>query len=158
NKRRFIPVHYISSVFIDIYQSGKSCKAISKALGLQEAGTAVNLPRSRRPNKIILRVHQRLIQEVTKELRTTSKKLLVHGRLVSHIFTFLENILWTEDMKVVKNKQHLIKRTSSKHGGCSVMIWGCFLHSMVLSQRLLTAGRNKRCRVTGLEGTSHTGH
>ena len=72
---------------IDIYQSGKGYKAISKALGLQrttvraiihkwrELGTVVNLPRSGRPTKITPRVHRRLIQEVTKEPRTTSKEL-----------------------------------------------------------------------------------
>ncbi len=72
---------------IDMYQSGKGYKAISKALELQRTtvraiihkwrklGTVVNLPRSGRPTKITPRVQWRLIQEVIKEPRTTSKEL-----------------------------------------------------------------------------------
>ncbi len=72
---------------VDMYQSGKGYKAISKALGLQRTtvraiihkwwklGTVVNLPRSGRPTKIIPRAQWRLIQEVIKEPRTTSKEL-----------------------------------------------------------------------------------
>ncbi len=63
--------------------SGKGYKAISKALGLQRTiiranipkcrklGTVVNLPRSGQPTKITPRA--RLIQEVIKEPRTSSK-------------------------------------------------------------------------------------
>ncbi len=73
---------------VDMYQSGKGYKAISKALGLQRTtvraiihkwrklGTVVNLPRSGRPTKITPRAQRRLIQEVIKEPRTTSKELL----------------------------------------------------------------------------------
>ncbi len=62
-------------------------KAISKALGLQRTMvrpiihkwrklvTVVNLPRRGRPTKITPRAQQRLIQEVIKEPRTTSKEL-----------------------------------------------------------------------------------
>ena len=72
---------------IEIYQSGKGYKAISKALGLQQItvraiihkwrkhGTVVNLPRSGRPTKMTPRAQRRLIQEVTKDPRTTSKEL-----------------------------------------------------------------------------------
>ncbi len=72
---------------IEIYQSGKGYKAISKALGLQRTtvraiihkwwkhGTMVNLPRSGRPTKITPRAQRRLIQEVTKDPTTTSKEL-----------------------------------------------------------------------------------
>uniref|UniRef100_A0AAR2K1L6 Paired domain-containing protein n=1 Tax=Pygocentrus nattereri TaxID=42514 RepID=A0AAR2K1L6_PYGNA len=72
---------------IEIYQSGKGYKAISKALGIQRTtvraiihkwrrhGTVVNLPRSGRPPKISPRVQRRLIQEVTKDPTTTSKEL-----------------------------------------------------------------------------------
>ncbi len=72
---------------VDIYQSGKDYKAISKALGLQrtmvraiihkwrQLETVVNLPRSGRPTKITPRAQWRLIQEVIKEPRTTSKEL-----------------------------------------------------------------------------------
>ena len=71
----------------DIYQSGKGHKAISKALELQQStvraaihkwrkhGTAVNLPRNGRSEKITLRAQLRLIREVTKEPTTTSKDL-----------------------------------------------------------------------------------
>ncbi len=72
---------------IEIYQSGKGYKAISKALGLQRTtvrafihkwrkhGTVVNLPRSGRPTKITPRAQRRLVQEVTKDPTTTSKEL-----------------------------------------------------------------------------------
>ncbi len=72
---------------IEIYQSGKGYKAISKALGLQRTtvraiihkwrnhGTVVNLPRSGRPTKITPRAQRRLIQEVTKDPTTTCKEL-----------------------------------------------------------------------------------
>uniref|UniRef100_A0A8C4S8W6 Transposase Tc1-like domain-containing protein n=1 Tax=Erpetoichthys calabaricus TaxID=27687 RepID=A0A8C4S8W6_ERPCA len=72
---------------IEIYQSGKGYKVISKALGLQRTtvraiihkwqkhGTVVNLPRSGRPTKITPRAQRRLIREVTKDPRTTSKEL-----------------------------------------------------------------------------------
>ncbi len=70
-----------------MYQSGKGYKAISKVLGPQritvraiihkwrKLGTEVNLPRSGRPTKITPRAQWRLIQEVMKEPRTTSKEL-----------------------------------------------------------------------------------
>ncbi len=72
---------------VDMYQSGKVYKAISKALGLQRTTvraiihkwrklvTVVNLPRSGCPTKITPRAQWRLIQELIKELRTTSKEL-----------------------------------------------------------------------------------
>ncbi len=72
---------------IEIYQSGKGYKAISKALGLQRTTeraiihkwrkqwTVVNLPRSGRPTKITPRAQRLLIQEVTKDPTTTSKEL-----------------------------------------------------------------------------------
>ncbi len=70
----------------DMYQSGKGYRAISKALGLQRTTvraiihkwrklvTVVNLPMSGWPTKITPRVQRRLIQEVIKEPRTTSKE------------------------------------------------------------------------------------
>ncbi len=78
-----------------MYQSGKCYKAISKALVLQRTtvraiihkwrklGTVVNLPRSGRPNKITPRAQRRLIQEVIKEPRTTSKELQVSLALIN---------------------------------------------------------------------------
>ena len=64
---------------IDIYQSGKHYKVISKALGLQRTtvraiihkwrkhGTVVNIPRSGQSTKMTPRAHRQLIQEVTKK-------------------------------------------------------------------------------------------
>ncbi len=75
------------SKIVDMYQSGKGYKAISKALVLQRTtvraiihkwrkhGTVLNLPRSGRPTKISPRAQRSLIQEVIKEPRTTSKEL-----------------------------------------------------------------------------------
>ncbi|KAK3574432.1 hypothetical protein QTP86_006602 [Hemibagrus guttatus] len=72
---------------IEIYQSGKGYKAISKALGLprttvraiiykwRKHGIVENLPRSGRPTKITPRAQGQLIQEVTKDPTTTSKEL-----------------------------------------------------------------------------------
>ncbi|KAK3574884.1 hypothetical protein QTP86_018348 [Hemibagrus guttatus] len=72
---------------IEIYQSGKGYKAISKALELprttvraitykwRKHGTVENLPRSVRPTKITPRAQRQLIQEVTKDPTTTSKEL-----------------------------------------------------------------------------------
>ncbi|KAK3513020.1 hypothetical protein QTP70_000182 [Hemibagrus guttatus] len=72
---------------IEIYQSGKGYKAISKALGLprttvraiiykwRKHGTVENLPRSGRPTKITPRAQRQLIQEVTKDPTTTFKEL-----------------------------------------------------------------------------------
>ncbi|KAK3565618.1 hypothetical protein QTP86_012948 [Hemibagrus guttatus] len=72
---------------IEIYQSGKGYKAISKALGLprttvraiiykwRKHGTVENLPRSGRPTKITPRAQRQLIQEDTKDPTTTSKEL-----------------------------------------------------------------------------------
>ncbi len=72
---------------VDMYQSGKCYKAISKALGLQRTTvraiihkwrklvTVVNLARSGWPTKITPIVQWWLIQEVIKEPRTTSKEL-----------------------------------------------------------------------------------
>ncbi|RXM34592.1 Pleiotrophin [Acipenser ruthenus] len=72
---------------VDAYQSGKGYKAISKALGLHRTtvrailskwrkfGTVVNLPRSGRPAKISPRARRKIVQEVTKNPRTTSRDL-----------------------------------------------------------------------------------
>ncbi|KAK3538352.1 hypothetical protein QTP70_035208 [Hemibagrus guttatus] len=72
---------------IEIYQSGKGYKAVSKALGLprttvraiiykwRKHGTMENLPRSGRQTKVTPRAQQQLIQEVTKDPTTTSKEL-----------------------------------------------------------------------------------
>ncbi len=63
---------------VDMHHSGKGNKLISKALGLQQTvvraifhkpQTVVNFPRNGRPTKI-----RRLIQEVIKEPRRTSKE------------------------------------------------------------------------------------
>ncbi|KAK3505940.1 hypothetical protein QTP70_003610 [Hemibagrus guttatus] len=82
---------------IEIYQSGKGYKAISKALGLprttvraiiykwRKHGTVENLPRSGRQTKITPRAQRQLIQEVTKAhnniQRTAGLTCLRPGRL-----------------------------------------------------------------------------
>ncbi|KAK3561741.1 hypothetical protein QTP86_012998 [Hemibagrus guttatus] len=83
---------------IEIYQSGKGYKAISKALGLprttvraiiykwRKHGTVENLPRSGRPTKITPRVQRQLIQEVTKDPTTTSKELQASLASVKGVF------------------------------------------------------------------------
>ena len=55
---------------IDIYQSGKGYKAISKALGLQQTMVRAIIHKWRKFGG-----QRRLIQEVTKEPTTTSKEL-----------------------------------------------------------------------------------
>ncbi len=76
----------IRNKIVDMYQSGKGYKAMSKAMGLQRTmvraiihkwrklGTVVNLPRSDWPTKMTARAWWRLIQKVIKEPRTTSIK------------------------------------------------------------------------------------
>ncbi len=173
-------------------------KAISKALGLQlitvraivhkwrKLVTVVNLPRSGWPTKITPRAQWRLIQEVIKEPRTTSKELqaslasikvsvhdstirkrlgknCIHERVprqkplltknntkarltfdkkyLYYPQDFWENILWTDETKAelfgrcvscyiwcktntAFHKKNIIPTV--KHGGGSVMVWGCF--------------------------------
>ncbi len=149
----------------------------------------MNLPRSGRPTKITPRAQWRLIQEVIKEPRTTSKelqaslasiKVSVHEstirkrlgkngihervprkrhcwpkrtqRLVSHLpkkyldypQDFWANILWTDETKVELFgrcvSRYIWRKTNTafhkkniiptvKHGGGSVMVWGCFAAS-----------------------------
>ncbi len=151
----------------------------------------MHLPRSGWPTEFTSRVQCRLIQEVIKEPRTTSKELQaslasikvsvhdstirkrlgkngIHGRVqvqgkshcwpkrtqrpVSHLpkkyldypQDFWANILWTDETKVelfgrcvscyiwrktntTFNKKNII--LTVKHGGGSVMVWGCFAAS-----------------------------
>ncbi|KAK1791711.1 hypothetical protein P4O66_013699 [Electrophorus voltai] len=109
---------------IEIYQSGKGYKAISKALGLQRTtvraiihkwrkhGTVVKLPRSVRPTKITPRV-RRLIQEVTKtpqhpkncrpHLPQPGRLAVVNGTMNSAVYQkFLKENVWpsVHDLKL----------------------------------------------------------
>uniref|UniRef100_A0A8C6P1G5 Transposase Tc1-like domain-containing protein n=1 Tax=Nothobranchius furzeri TaxID=105023 RepID=A0A8C6P1G5_NOTFU len=117
---------------IEIYQSGKGYKAISKALGLQRTtvraiihkwqqhGTVVNLPRSGRPTKITPRAQRQLIREVTKDPRTTFKelqtslasvKVSVHDSTIRHKHRFPRHkpLLSKKNIKARLNfaKKHL---------------------------------------------------
>ena len=186
---------------VDAYQSGKGYKAISKALGLHRTtvrailskwrkfGTVVNLPRSGRPAKISPRARRKIVQEVTKNPRTTSRDLQaslasakvsvhdstirktlgkngIHGRVArrkplltkknmnAHLKfakkhlddpqEFWNNVLWTDESKVelfgrhgpryVWRKPNTAFHSKNliptvKHGGGSVMVWGCFAAS-----------------------------
>ncbi len=83
---------------IEIYQSGKGYKAISKALGLQRTtvraiihkwrkhGTVVNLPRSGRPTKITPRAQRRLIQESQKTPQQHLKNCRPHLPQLRSVF------------------------------------------------------------------------
>ncbi len=146
-----------------MYQSGKGYKAISKALGLQRTTvraiihkwrklvTVVNLPRSGRPTKITPKEQWRLIQEVIKEPRTTSKELqasLASIKVSVHDSTIRKRLgknripktfgqifcgLMRQKLNIlegvcpvtsgVKPTQHFIKRTSYQQSNMVVVVW-----------------------------------
>ena len=126
---------------IEIFQSGKGYKAISKALGLQlitvraiihkwqKHGTMENLPRSDRPIKITPRARQRLIQGVTKDPTTTSKELqasLASVKVSVHDSTIRKETgkkwsAWQSSRrKPLLSKKNIIPAV--KYGGGSVMV------------------------------------
>ncbi|KAK3512233.1 hypothetical protein QTP70_001094 [Hemibagrus guttatus] len=74
-----------------------------------------NLPRSGRPTKITPRVQRQLIQEVTKDLTTTSKELQASLASVKH------------KSNTAFQKKNIIPTV--KYGGGSLMVWGCFAAS-----------------------------
>ncbi|KAK3506932.1 hypothetical protein QTP70_031222, partial [Hemibagrus guttatus] len=115
---------------IEIYQSGKGYKAISKALGLPRTtvraiiykwgkhGTVENLPRSGRPTKITPRAQRQLIQEATKDPQQHPKNCRPHLpqlRSVSHY-------VWQKSNTAFQKKNIT---PTVKYGGGSVMVWGC---------------------------------
>ncbi|KAK3535322.1 hypothetical protein QTP70_007932 [Hemibagrus guttatus] len=119
---------------IEIYQSGKGYKAISKALGLlrttvraiiykwRKHGTVEDLPRSGRPTKITPRAQRQLIQEVTKDPQQHPKNCRPHLpqlRSVSHY-------VWRKSNTAFQKKNIT---PTVKYGGGSVMVWGCFAAS-----------------------------
>ncbi|XP_064203342.1 zinc finger MYM-type protein 4 isoform X5 [Anguilla rostrata] len=79
--------HEMRKKVIEIYQSDKSYRVISEAVGVHRStvraiiakwkilGTVVNRPRSGRPAKISPGAQRQLIQEVTKDPRRTSNEL-----------------------------------------------------------------------------------
>ncbi len=123
---------HMRNKIVDVYQSGKGYKAISKALGLQRTtvraiihkwrklGTVVNLPRSGRPTKITPRAQQRLIQDFWANILWTDEtKVELFGRCVSRYIRHKINTAF--------QKKKIIP--TFKHGGGSVMVWGCFAAS-----------------------------
>ncbi|KAK3556965.1 hypothetical protein QTP70_022309 [Hemibagrus guttatus] len=130
---------------IEIYQSGKGYKAISKALELprttvraiiykwRKHGTVENLPRSVRPTKITPRAQRQLIQEVTKDPTTTSKELqasLASAKTdetkIGHFGRSVSHYVWRKSNTAFQKKNII---PTVKYGGGSVMVWGCFAAS-----------------------------
>ncbi|KAK3542958.1 hypothetical protein QTP70_007913 [Hemibagrus guttatus] len=119
---------------IEIYQSGKGYKAISKALGLPQTtvraiiykwrkhGTVENLPRSGQSTKITPRAQRQLIQEVTKQPTTTSKELQASLASVKVCVHYV----WRKSNTTFQKKNII---PTVKYGGGSVMVWGCFAAS-----------------------------
>uniref|UniRef100_A0A3P8X9Q4 Transposase Tc1-like domain-containing protein n=1 Tax=Esox lucius TaxID=8010 RepID=A0A3P8X9Q4_ESOLU len=133
---------------LDVHKKlGKCYKGISKALGFQRTtvtaniskwkkpGMVVNLPRSGRPTKSPSKAQQRFIQEVKKPGK--------HVRNYSHLYTLMTPKLpgivkkvnfgrhgswyvWCIANTVFHNKNII---PTVKHGGGSVMVWGCFATS-----------------------------
>ncbi len=103
---------------VDMYQSGKGYKTISKALGLKGFVTVVNLPRSGRPTKITLRAQQQLIQEIIKEPRTTSKELqasLASIKVSVHDSTIRKRLGKNVHGRVSRQKALLTKKNTKAH-------------------------------------------
>ncbi|KAG5841945.1 hypothetical protein ANANG_G00172420 [Anguilla anguilla] len=111
---------------IEIYQSGKGYRAISKVLELHRStvraiiskwrtlGTVVNLPRSGRPAKISPRAQRQLIREVTKDPGRTSKELqasLASAKVSVHESTIRKRLLKNGiHGRVARRKPLLTKR------------------------------------------------
>ncbi len=122
---------------VDMYQSGKVYKAISTALGLQRTtvraiihkwrklGPVVKLPRSGRPTKITPRAQRRLIQEVIKEPRTTSKELqasLASIKVSVHDSTIRKRLGKNGIHGRVPRQKPLLTKKNSKARLCSVSL------------------------------------
>ncbi len=115
---------------VDMYQCGKGYKAISKALGLQRTlvrviihkwrklGTVVNFSSSGRPTRITPRTQWRLIQEVIKEPRTTSKELqasLASIKVSVHDSTIRKRLGKNYHGRVPRQKPLLTKKNTKAH-------------------------------------------
>jgi len=186
---------------VDAHQSGDGYKRISKRLNLhpstvrsivvkwKQFHTTVTLPRSGRPAKISPRTAVKLVRDVSKDPKLTSKDLQaslaaadvdvhastirkklnsfgINGRsarrkpllskkniaarlkfAMDHLDEtddFWNNVLWTDESKVElfgRNHKRFVWRKKNsadahknlvptvKHGGGSVMVWGCFAAS-----------------------------
>ncbi|KAK3530705.1 hypothetical protein QTP86_032242, partial [Hemibagrus guttatus] len=123
---------------IEIYQSGKGYKAISKALGLprttvraiiykwRKHGTVENLPRSGRPTKITPRVQRQLIQEVTKDPTTTSKELqasLASVKVSVHDSTIRKRLGKNGLHGRVPRRKPLLSKKEHKGSSVSHYVW-----------------------------------
>ncbi len=113
---------------VDMYQSRKGYKAIPKALELQRTTvraiihkwrklvTVVNLARSGRPMKITPRAQRRLIQEVIKEPRTTSKELQASIKVSVHDSTIRKRLGKNGiHGRVPRQKPLLTKKNTKSH-------------------------------------------
>ncbi len=115
-----------------MYQSRKGYKAISKALGLQRTMVRAIIHKWR---KLVTVVN---LPEVAAYKITFAKKYIDYPQ------DFWANILWTDETKVELFgrcvSRYIWRKTNTafhekyiiptiKHGGGSVMVWGCFATS-----------------------------
>lgn len=183
---------------VDAYESGKGFQKISKEYKISHSTvrkivykwrtfkTTANMPRSGRPSKFTPRADRKMLKEVSKNPKMSSRdlqqalatvdvkvhastirkrlhKFNLHGRCarrkpllskknmkarlkfarvnVDKDQDFWNNVLWTDESKIElfghQNRGHVWRKPNTafqeknliptvKHGGGSVMVWGCF--------------------------------
>ncbi|KAK1785248.1 hypothetical protein P4O66_018641 [Electrophorus voltai] len=119
---------------IEIYQSGKGYKGISKALGLQQTtvraiihkwqkhGTVVNLPRSGWPTKIT----QERSNNSSKRSQKTPQQHPKNCRPHLPQLRCMSHYIWRKSNTAFQ-KRNIIPTV--KYGVGSVIVWGCFAAS-----------------------------